>query len=379
MKLKVAHITLSMGTGGIEHCICHLAKALDRRSFEMSIGCLDYTGALFETIGQLGIDTFVEHRKPGLDWRLILRLTAFFKAKQYHIVHTHNQASHFYGGIAAKLSGIPILITTEHSRHYIDSSRRRVLEKKFLYQLTDKWVTVSNELYQQCIQTDNLKSGKLCMINNGVPVDDNYFSWEPKENLNIKKVELGLPADSKIIIMVARLHPIKNHALLLESFAIEKNQLTDTHVLLAGSGKELDALKKLSQKLEIENRVHFLGDRQDISQLLKISNLFVLCSHSEGLPLSLLEACAARLPVLITDSANKAGFIEHQENGIVVDSNKLTLSKALVSMLAESDKLKKLTEVGFQKVSSRFSLTAMARSYERLYLSLARKKKIISG
>lgn len=407
-KLRLAHVTLSMGYGGIEQCILHLAGGLDHRVFDTCVGCLDYEGELFESLRRLDVFTFSETRRPGLDWRLIYRLVLFFRKERFHIVHTHNQAAHFYAGLAARLARVPILITTEHSRHHIAAAKRRIWEKKFLYSFTDQWVTVSESLAASCIHSDGLKDTRLSVILNGIPIagaacKEEFFLTHSKA-----KEALGVPGDAKIIIMVARLVPVKNHALLLRSFAhgikqeLEKRTgpemengsdqeskkvlsqktargtFNKAHILLAGTGEEQNRLQALSDRLGIRDRVHFLGNRQDIPELLKISDMFVLCSFSEGLPLSLLEAAAARVPVLITTTANRAGFIQHRENGMVVHPEIPAFSKALADFLSPLNQQNAvMAEKSLEMVKSNFSLATMTTTYEQLYLSLARQKGLI--
>lgn len=371
MKLKLVHITLSMGTGGLENCIYHLVRTLDPGRFDLEVGCLDYGGELLGPIHRLGIPTFIERREPGLDWQLILRLARYFRRKRIHIVHTHNQAAHFYAGIAARLARVPILITTEHSRHHIEGIQRRQFEKKILYRITDQWVTVSPELYRESVGKEFFSPDRLSMIPNGIPIDG--YNVEDRKKVQIKS-QLGLAEDTKVVTMVARLDPIKNHGLMLRSFSIICKKNNKIHLLLAGDGKDLDSLKQMACDLDISEKVHFLGIRQDVPELLGISDLFVLCSQSEGLPLSLLEAAAARVPAVITPLANKAGFIGNQKTGSIVKAEPGDMATLLIDILERPDQYRGMTEAAYEKVCKHFSVHSMTAAYEHLYYSLARKK-----
>ena len=377
MQLKTAHITLSMGVGGIENCILNIVGTLNQNAYSSTVICLDSGGALLESVKDLGIKTFIAGRKPGTDMQLIFRLARYFRRHRFHIIHTHNQAAHFYGGIAARVAGVPIVITTEHSRHNIDVSHRRILEKKILFRLTDQWVLVSDELYHHSLVSDKLQPDKCKVIVNGIDIEKyNKNKTDTIALSEAKKQEIGLPRSAKIIIMVARLHPIKNHLLLLEAFALLKDTFPDANIVLAGDGECYELLKNKAGQLDIQEKVFFLGNRQDIAELLHISDVFVLCSLSEGLPLSLLEAAAASVPVVITQSANKSGFIENKGNGTVVNNSPEALAEALGNILKNPDNFQYQVANGFERIKENYAITSMVNQYDQLYRELSIKKNI---
>jgi glycosyltransferase involved in cell wall biosynthesis len=371
----IAHITLSMAPGGLENIIVNLSKETNKDLFKVTVGCLDSGGELIEQIHAAGHESFITSRKTGLDWQLIVYLAKSFAKKRFHIVHTHNQAAHFYAGIAAKLAKIPILVTTEHSRHNTDKIWRRQLEKRILCALSDKWITVSEEIAAQSIEKDGLPANKISVIRNGIKFSNFRKSNNPRKIITLQtKQELGLPENSKVIIMVARLHPIKNHALFLESFAGISKRCHNTHALIVGDGVCLESLTVQCKSLKIDDRVHFLGYRSDVSSLLHISDVFVLCSRTEGLPVSLLEACAAGVPVLITEKSNSAQLIENGLTGTVVSSNKEDIEKGLTHLLSNHSHVKQMAEKAAEIVKHEYSLTKMASRYDALYTELLIKK-----
>ncbi len=373
-KLKVAHVTLSMGIGGLEHCILNLLGGLDPHGFDTSVVCLDYPGALYPILRRKGIPAVCERRQPGLDLGLIRRLVSFFKAGGFHIVHTHNQASHFYAGIAAFLARVPVRVTTEHSRHHIAREKRRIWEKKLLYGITHQWVVVNEALREASLQEDGLSPARVSVIPNGIALPDHL----PKPCPDIgAKAALGLRDDAPVILMVARLHPVKNHGMLFEAVARGRGALGAAQIVLAGDGEERTGLKALAKELGIRERVHFLGGRDDVDHLLSLADVVVLCSHSEGLPLSLLEAAAAGVPILITRAANAAGFVVNGVTGIVAEQRADDLARRLREMLETPEELTPMVEKSFKQVSKRFSSRTMVKQYGELYQSLARKKGVM--
>ena len=371
-KLKVAQISLSMGTGGLEHCILNLINHLDPERFDTTVGCLDYAGELFPRIAAAGHTSFCETRRPGLDWRLIFRLKNYFAKTGVHIVHTHNQAAHFYAGIAAFLARVPVRITTEHSRHHIAVETRRIWEKQVLCTLTDQWVTVNQPLYEAS-REDGLPLKKLHVIQNGIPVPDACPEPQPHSKL---AAQLGLSPEDQVVLMAARLDSVKNHELMFQALAREKSNLTRVRLLIAGDGERREYLERLAQELGIADQVIFLGNRDDVGELLALARVFVLCSHTEGLSLALLEAAASGTPILISRPANTAAFVTPDETGVESAPSAREMGRCLKQMLADPQALRPMAEQAFQRVKARYSARAMAENYADLYLDLARKKGV---
>jgi len=370
-NIKIAHITLSMGVGGAEILLLNLLKNIDCTQFSNMVVCLDEGGDLLGQVHDLNILSIVFKRRPGIDWRLILKLTRFFRENKFNIVHSHNQGAHFYTALAAKMAGVPVIMTTEHSRHRIEESRMRRLEKRVLAMLTDKWVTVNQELADLSVNSECLDSGKVTVIPNGI--DCELFSHRSLIADGLKE-KLLIPKHSKIIIMIARLHPVKNHSLLLDAYSCLRDTYPDLHVLLVGDGESRSDLEKHVLRNKTVEKVHFLGSREDICDLLWLSDIFVLCSRSEGLPLSLLEACAAGVPVVITKESNRAGFIVNGKMGTVCEGTITGLASAIESVLENIVECNEMVKLAQFVVKEHQSLSAMVDRYDHLYKDLVFNK-----
>ena len=371
MKLKVLHVTLSMGTGGLERSILNLLNAYDKSLFDPAVLCLDAPGDLFSHLKELGIPGYCEHRKPGLDLGLIFRLFSFLKKHPMDVIHTHNQAALFYAGPAAFMARVPVRIITEHSRHRIDGVPIRMWEKRFLSYLVNHWVTVSQSLLDQGHGKDGIHRDKLRVIPNGIRVSPTLP--EKKRKKDIKK-RLGVGADDFVIFMPARLDPVKNHVLVLETLAQWKDEWPHVHCVLAGDGPHKKHLEQHSQSLGIGEFIHFLGNRDDVEDLWEAADLFVLCSHSEGLSLALLEASASGTPVVVTPASNAAGFIVHGENGWVIESTVDALGRTVAAIISGKENLQAMVMDGYHRVKTNHSSETMTRQYEELYLNSSERK-----
>lgn len=369
---RIAHITLSMGQGGIENLILSLLDQLNRQLFSAEVICLEDEGELAEEVRQKGVPLHVFSRKPGLDFRLIWDLARLFRKQKFDVVHTHNQASHFYGCLAARLARVPVVINTEHSRHMIVGYKRRQLEKRLLAMLTDRMVSVSDELYQASIGVDGVPRKKCGVILNGVDINKFESASSPTPSRN----KLNLPATARIVSIVARLHPIKNHALLIQAIGHVRECIPDILLIVIGDGEARNDLMKLADSLGLAEHILFLGNRRDIPELLHLSEVMVLCSKSEGLPLVLLEGMAAKRPVIITSGANRAGLIVHDRNGLVSKDDPIDLAEKIVQILSNKVDSQRMAFSAFDDVSARFSIAGAARTYETLYQKMLDNRNI---
>jgi glycosyltransferase involved in cell wall biosynthesis len=364
--IRVGQVTLTMGQGGIENLILSLTQVVKSESIIFRLYCLDAGGVLLDEAEKLGMQPRVFSRKPGLDWRLILSLAKAFRDDRLDVVHTHNQAAHFYGCLAAKVAGVPVIINTEHSRHYIQHHWRRRFEKRMLSNVTSTMVTVSNELCQLSIEKDGIASDKLVVIVNGV--DISRFDGVQDETIKIFRLENGIPPTARILSIVARLHPIKNHSLILQAVKILTTVYPDIRLLIVGDGELRRNLEHLSSDLKIANNVSFLGNRMDVPVILKASDATVLCSLTEGLPLILLEAMAARTLIIVTNRANRSGLIKHGINGLVVGDQPQELANAVSMSINNRSNHFDMTAIAYDQIRAHYAIEETANNYKKLYI-----------
>lgn len=377
LNTNLLHLTLSMGVGGIENLILSMARLLDKQRFTVSVGCLDSGGILLKEVNSLGCETFVLSRSDGFDLRLVVQLAKVLRARKIHILHTHNQAAHFYGCLAGLLARTPVVINTEHSRHYIDGHWRRRLEKKVLSYFTDKIVNVSKDLLENSISRDKIAPQKTNLVLNGI--DLSFYAASPP-NLSLSeraalRAEFDIPEENSIIGIIGRLHPVKNHKLIFEviQHIVVKRQITAVSLLVVGDGEQKIYLEELAKSLSITNNVHFAGVRQDIPAILSIVNVLVLCSHTEGLPLTLLEAMAAEVPVIVTEGANKSELIQHGKNGFVADSTIASLAPIVTELLGSANN-EKIVNAAKALVYRQYSIDTALTKYQDLYDNLLSNK-----
>ncbi len=363
MKKNIAHVTLSMGQGGIENLLVNLIKHGDRSSFTPFLYCLDAGGELLDFISGDLAGYRIFNRRPGTDWRLIFSLAKAFREDGIDLVHTHNQASFFYSGLAAFIARKPVVINTEHSRHYIDSSWIRRLEKKLLSFVAYKIVDVSEELRNFSVSKDKISERKVTVIENGIDLAS-FQAGQDKETI---KRTLGFQSGDKLVTIVARLDPIKNHRLLLDAFTILARNNTDLNLLIVGDGALRNPLEAWVRNSAYADRVHFLGNRTDVPAILGASDVQVLCSEREGLPLVLLEGMAAKVPLVVSQGANRSGVVQDGVTGFIADSRPECFADTIHKALS-GDHVGIVVNQGYRFVAENYSIATTLKNYEQLYL-----------
>jgi glycosyltransferase involved in cell wall biosynthesis len=189
-------------------------------------------------------------------------------------------------------------------------------------------------------------------------------SQETKDRI---RTELAIPVDGKSLISVGRLAPEKGHAILISAFNRLAANFPSAHLVLAGGGKLMEELISEAQTGGFGDRIHFLGVRNNIPELLAASDLFVLPSHSEGLPMALIEALAIGIPTVCTAVGGIPAVIEDGETGRLVPPNdSVIMAKVIAELLNDENQCQKLSQAGKLLIEEKFSIESMCRKYEQL-------------
>jgi sugar transferase (PEP-CTERM/EpsH1 system associated) len=363
-RVKVAQVTLSLQAGGVERIICNLVSSPVMEGLPVVVCCLDEEGVLAGSVQASGARVVVLHRQPGIDLGLIPRLIRFFRQQRVTVVHTHSLDPMFYAGWAAWLAGVPIRIHTQHL-NIMDLPYRQRDRRKFRWaaRAFSRIVAINADI-DRSLEAVRVPSHKRMIILNGI--DEDRFS-RPRESSRAPN-----PSEDPwwTIGTVARLAPQKAIHRLLEAFSVVHAKHANSRLLIVGDGPLRGELEAYTARLNLSAAVEFLGFREDVQEVLRQFDVFVLPSLFEGLPLALLEAMAARLPVIATAVGGVPEVVVHGESGILIPPDNATaLAEALLDLMTHPDKRAKLASSAETRVREHFSLSAMARAYRRLYLA----------
>jgi glycosyltransferase involved in cell wall biosynthesis len=236
-------------------------------------------------------------------------------------------------------------------------------------------VAVSEGTRHFSIEEEGIRPNKLITIQNGINVERFSISLSPEAEQSLRQA-LGVEPDSLIILTVARLHPQKGHKYLIEAIPHILRDFPQARFLFVGEGELHEELTRQVKKANLSEYVHFLGVRQDVPQLLAISDLFVLPSLWEGLPNSVLEAMAAGVPVIATNVDGTPEIINDGDVGILVQpADPSELEQAICRLLKDKPLRVSIAKSARERVERKFSRDANTTAFIGLYQRLLEEKK----
>ena len=359
--VPILFLNYSMEVGGIEALIQEFTCYLQTKGYMPLVAVFSSGGSLEKALKSSGVEVFDLQKRRGIDFHSIYRLRKLVFEKGVKILHTHNYSAWFYGVLAS--IGIRDVrhIHTEHSNI---GEWRRVCLERMLCRFTDKVVCVS-DIVKRFMIDKKMPVEKLTLIYNGV--DTNRFAPDPKQRAIYRK-KLGIPDEARVIGIVARLVPVKDHVTLLRAFHLLSVKFPDARLLLVGDGRLRKDLEAESRALGVDGRVHFIGERQDIPELLNVMDVFVLSSLSEGHNVSLIEAMSAGLAVVATDVGGNSENIQEGETGFLVPpGNPEEMSRKLGILLENPSLRERMGANSRRRITEDFDFDTMMTKYLALY------------
>jgi glycosyltransferase involved in cell wall biosynthesis len=255
-----------------------------------------------------------------------------------------------------------------HGEHgTLQLSRRQALVQRFAWMRTDGVLSVSSRLAERIARATAFPLERITVIRNGVDLA-RFGLTGPRD----ARAALGLPKDRIIIGAVGRLVPVKDHATLIAAIARLRQRGIDVMAVIAGDGPLRPELETLAAASGVGDRVRLLGYRPDVAAVLAALDVFVMCSQSEGLSNTILEAMATGLPVVATAVGGTDELVEPGVSGLLVPpGSPAELADALAVLAGSGPCRARMGEAGRARARAEFSLSAMVRRYEDLYLRLA--------
>jgi L-malate glycosyltransferase len=367
--ITVCPLLHSLSVGGAEVLAARLARRL-RGSFRFVFACLDDIGPLGEELRAEGFPVVLLGRKAGLDWGCPLRLARLFREQQVDVVHAHQYTPFFYG-LAARLRGPwrPILFT-EHGRHQPDYPRpKRMLANRLFLSRRDRVVGVGEAVRQALIHNEGIPGRRVGVLYNGIDVD----AFGAAVDRSAARRELGVGPDDFVLLQVARLDYLKDHATAVRTLARVVAQAPQVRLVLVGDGPERAGVEAQLHALNVTDKVRFLGTRADVARLLHGADAFLLTSISEGIPLTVIEAMAAGLPVIATDVGGLREVVDDGVTGLLAPAkDDAALASHVLRLAADADLRRAMGDAGRARAKRYFDESRKADDYQRLYHELGR-------
>ena len=364
--------------GGAECVVQKLCRFLPARGFQCSVATF-WAGKGVDQQFNCPVHVFPLSRI--YDWTALRQALAFsrlLRCERVRIVHTFFPASDLWGGVVAKLSSCPILVSSRRDMGIL-RSRKHYLPYRIANGLFDQVQAVSERVREFCIYRDHLPPQKVVTVPNGIDLDaiDRMMPGE-------KRMLLPLDHDSPVVTTVANIRFIKGIDILVKAAAYVRERIPDAKFVLIGAALQEpryeDQVRSAVGRLGLQNNIRFLGLRRDVISLLKQSDVFCLPSRSEGMSNALLEAMACRVPCVATDvGGNSEVVIEGQTGFLVPSEDPQALAVRIVTLLSDRERAKCMGEKGRSIIESKFTVQHMVERLSFLYEALLKERGLTSA
>ena len=363
-SVKILHLISSLGLFGAENIALTLGEKIQGGGYESVIGALQHSGhpkaEIVIKAEERGIKTFSLKCDGRFDIGAIFRLKKYLVEAKVDILHTHNYKSDMIGACAAFLAKVPVIATAHgftdvtHSVSFYEKLDRLVLRAFF-----SKVIVVTGEMLK------NFPEGKKEVIANGVDIDQFSRDAQKREALR-KNYQIK---DNEILIgTVGRLSREKNQRMLLEALYPLMRDDDAIRVMVVGDGPKAEELKQFATARHLEDRIIFTGNMRDTVSVYSALDIFVLSSLTEGVPLTILEAMASKLPVVATRVGGIPEMINDDKTGLLVDARDVCALRAKITNLIKNPgKRQQLAESASRFVKTNYSLKRMCAAYREVY------------
>jgi glycosyltransferase involved in cell wall biosynthesis len=366
---RVAYVAHAFMMGGAEEMVLNLVRYLPER-FEPVIVCINQAGPMGEEIRKTGVEFHVLGLDPGVrhPWHIV-DLNRRLQAIAPDIVHTFLLTASLYGRFAAMLAGVPIVIGTEVNI-YEQKQRHHILVERWLMRHTDRVIVSARSVRDFYIAQVGADPAKVDVIYNAV----DWSQLQTSVSRQDLRAQVGVPDEVPLAGIIARLTEQKAHTYLFDAMASYPG-LATMHLLVVGDGALRTSLESRVAQLGLHRRVHFLGARRDLGNLLAAVDLFVMPSLWEGLPLAMVLAMGAGLPVVATAVAGIPEVVQDGASGLLVPpADAPALGAALARLVADAGLRRSLGERAAAFVRPRFGADGYLASVTTLYDRLLAEK-----
>jgi glycosyltransferase involved in cell wall biosynthesis len=367
--IDVLHVIGSLSTGGAERNLCYLAPFFHRSELSYGICCLIRRGEFADEVEEAGVPVFDLRFRMRSSILSILRLAALLRKKKVKVLHTHLFTTGVVGRLAALLAGVPVVITHEHGNTPWKRWHHTMFERWAIH-FTDLRIAVSQEIMDMRIEQEGTPRSKMCIVPNAV--EPTRFEVDDATR-HATRQEIGLD-DCFIIGRIGRLVESKCHDLLLDAAREVCGKKPEVRFILVGDGPSTPGLERLRESYGLTGKVHFLGRRTDVPELLAAIDLYVITSRWEGLPLALLEAMMAGKPIISTSVGAIPGALRDNEDGILIRPNcKEDLVESLLALIDDPQRMRLLGANARKRAMAKFSPGVVLGELEDIY------RKILAG
>ncbi|GAB1267813.1 glycosyltransferase [Aurantivibrio infirmus] len=372
--IKVLHLRSSNSFLGAERVVIELSKRLPSLGYEPIVGVPmdegDEIPELYTVAQGLGFQAELFRGKGPYDFSVIGKVRDYVKREGIGIVHSHGYREDLYAIGSRKYSA---LLATNHLWKRTDwKLKLYAFLDGHLLKRFDSVVAVSQPIVDDMLAA-KISAKKITLIPNGIETE--RYTDIGSENLNLRS-EFNIDKSKVLMVTVSSLTGEKGITYAISALAAALNSNPNLHLLIVGTGEENDALQQQARTLEVEKNISFAGRRNDIDKILKSSDIFLLPSLNEGLPMAMLEAMAAGKAVIATDVGDVAQALAN-EAGIIIPSQDVdALTKNILLLSGNPELIQRYGDKAQSIVVEKYSAQKMAQEYAKQYQQIARSKNL---
>jgi glycosyltransferase involved in cell wall biosynthesis len=367
--MRICYLSTGTGLGGAERQILCLAQGMIRRGHEVRITSLTPLGVVGKEAQSMGIPAATLNMRRGVpDPLAVYRLSSLLRSWQPHVVHSHMVHANLLARITRLFVNMPVLISTAHSIN--EGGRWREIAYRLTDSLCDTTTQVSKAGAEQYVSRRAVTTRKIRVVPNGV--DTLTFSPDAAIRMRVRReLEIG---DDFTWLAVGRFEEAKDYPNLLRAFAGLKRGI----LIVAGEGPLRKDLENTIYRFHVSDRVRFLGARNDVPDLMKAADAYVMSSAWEGMPLVLLEAAATALPIVATDVGGNHELVLNGRTGMLVSPhNSEALFQAMSHVMESPDfERRRMGELSRLHISKNHDIEKVINVWNALYHELLELKGV---
>jgi glycosyltransferase involved in cell wall biosynthesis len=370
--VKVMQVIARMNVGGPAVLVADLMRNLDHQRFSTVLVTgycdeneSDYLDIAAQDVAAVRISGLGRSVSPLKDFGAFFILIKEIRKFRPDVIHTHTAKAGVLGrlaGLIARPQAKRVHTFHGHLLHgYFSSGKTRlvILLEKLLGFITYRFIAIGNIVKNDLVGAGIAHDSKFEVIYPGLQDLDKHRQTDAQ-------TALGLDRGKKYLVFVGRLTTIKRPERLLDLARSLKDKHPECWLLIAGAGELLEALSAKAEKEELP--ITFLGWRKDIGVILSASDIAVLCSDNEGIPLTLIQASQAGLPIVSTDVGSVSDIVVNGHTGLLTDVSSKGFIKGVLSLLDDPSLGQRFGKAAQERAREFFSSRTMVEHHERLYL-----------
>jgi len=362
--------------GGAQRYLLMLAIELKKRGYEPVVACGE-GGELITHLDQQGIErrifpSLVRSIDPKRDIQALYELAAYMKKQRFDLVHCNSTKAAIIGRIAARIACVPAVFYTVHGCVLNEPMPRPVFLLYWIFEwftglMTTQFIAVSQRDRATLMRYHVAPGRKIAVIPNGIDPGPPPLPDRQRRRTDARNA-LGLPLDAIVIGTIANFYPTKALDVLVHATALVTDELPDLRLVIIGDGPERPTVERLIGELALYERIVLPGQRSDGRQFLPAFDQFVLASRKEGMPLALLEAMAAGLPVIVTNVGGMPEVVDYGHAGLIIPpEDPEELAAAILDLIARPELAEELGRKARDRVVARFTADRMTDQTISLY------------